>query len=71
MPKHRSRAARDSAFLCECGATLCDRTVWMSGLEYAAGTGPVVADGHEPGGGSLGKCALCGRPGRDKRWNGR
>jgi hypothetical protein len=71
MPEHGFRAESKAAFMCECGASLCDRRVWMSGADYAAGTGPVVADGHGPVGSSLGKCAVCGRPSRGKRRNRR
>jgi hypothetical protein len=67
MPDERARAEFKAAFLCECGASLCNSRVSMSGAEYRAGSGPVLADGHGPDGGSLGKCSVCGRPSRTKR----
>jgi hypothetical protein len=70
MPDHRARDFK-AAFLCECGASLCDSRVSMSGAEYYAGPGPVLADGHGPSGASLGKCSVCGRPTRGKRRNRR
>ncbi len=48
MSGHRFRA-KPTAFLCECGASLCDERVSMSGAEYDAGVGPVLAHGHGPG----------------------
>jgi hypothetical protein len=57
--------------MCECGASLCDERVSMSGSDYAglAAVGPVVANDHGPGqGGPLGKCPVCGRQnGRERR----
>ena len=53
--------------MCECGASLCDERVEISGAEYDASLGPVLAHGHGPGNGNLGKCAVCGRPHRRER----
>ena len=53
--------------MCECGASLCDMRVSMSGAEYETSLGPVLAGGHGPAGGGLGQCAVCGRPHRAKR----
>ena len=58
MPDHRETKA---AFMCECGASLCDARVPMSVDDYDAATTPVFAQGHGPGG-ELGKCSTCGRP---------
>jgi hypothetical protein len=71
MPEQRSRAEPKAAFMCECGAGLCEARVQFSGEEYDAHVEPVLAEGHGPVGGALGKYALCGRPhGGDGR-NGR
>jgi len=66
MPSHRFSADPKGAFMCECGASLCDARVPMSAADYDAATGPVVAEGHGPNC-RLGKCACCGRPYRGKR----
>jgi hypothetical protein len=53
--------------MCECGASLCDARISMSGAEYDTSLGPVLADGHNPAGGRLGQGDVCGRPHRAKR----
>ena len=63
-PDHRETKA---AFMCECGASLCDARVSMSGSAYDGTAGPVIADGHGPGNGARGKCGVCGRPHRRER----
>jgi hypothetical protein len=66
VPDRFSRESK-AAFMCECGASLCDSRISMFGAEYETSLGPVLADGHGPAGGGLGQCAVCGRPHRAKR----
>ena len=66
MPSRRFSADPKAAFMCECGASLCDARVSMSAADYDAGEGPVLAQGHSPGC-EAGKCHCCGRPYRSKR----
>ena len=64
MPEYRFRRESKAAFMCECGASLCDERVSLSGSDYEslAGVGPVVAEGHEPvHSRRLAKCPVCGR----------
>jgi len=63
---HHYRADWKAAFMCECGASLCDARVPVSVDDYDAATTPVFAQGHGPGA-ELGKCSSCGRPYRGKR----
>jgi len=67
MPDHRFRRETKAAFMCECGASLCDVRVSLSGSDYDGNVGPVIAAGHGPVNGDLGKCAVCGRPHRHER----
>lgn len=67
MPVYAFRAQPKAAFMCECGAGLCEERIWMTGTDYEAGVEPVLASAHAPRGGGLGKCPVCGRPGRGKR----
>ena len=64
MPERREKQA---AFMCECGASLCDARVSMTRSDYDGSFEPVIADGHGPGGGDRGKCVVCGRPHRSER----
>ena len=66
MPDRFSREFK-AAFMCECGASLCDTRISLSGTEYETSLGPVMADGHGPATGWLGQCAFCGRTHRAKR----
>jgi hypothetical protein len=66
MSNHRFRADSKAAFLCECGASLCDARVSMSADDYDSSTTPVYAEGHGPRR-EHGKCASCGRPYEGKR----
>ena len=52
--------------MCECGASLCDQRVSMSGSDYDGSLEPVFANGQGPEDGE-GKCAVCGRPHRRER----
>ena len=56
MPDHRFRREPKAGFMCECGASLCDQRVTMSGREYDGSLEPVFADEHGPEN-NLGKCA--------------
>jgi hypothetical protein len=67
MPDHRFRRETKAAFMCECGASLCDTRVSLSGSDYGGSVEPVLANGHGPANGDLGKCAACGRPHRHER----
>lgn len=70
MPDYRLREQSKAAFMCECGASLCDERVRTAPRDYdeLGGVGPLLADGHGPGGGELGKCPVCGRrDGRERR----
>ena len=71
MPDYRFRKQSKAAFMCECGASLCDARVCMSGSEYDSNVEPVIADGHGPVDGDLGKCPVCGRPYRSGGGGGR
>jgi hypothetical protein len=62
VPDHRFRRESKAAFMCECGASLCDQRVTMPAADYDGSLEPVFADGHGPHGGELGKCDVCGRP---------
>jgi hypothetical protein len=66
MPDHGFKAEPEAAFMCECGASLCDTRVPMSHLDYESGLGPLLADGHGPADGGPVKCSVCGRPGGRK-----
>ena len=66
MPDHRFRRETKAGFMCECGASLCDARVPMTGQDYDGSLEPVFADGHGPED-DLGKCASCGRPRRRER----
>jgi hypothetical protein len=66
MSNHRFRADSKAAFMCECGASLCDARVRLSVDDYDAAPTPVFAEGHGPDGAG-GKCSSCGRPYRGKR----
>lgn len=65
MAKRPGREPR-GAFMCECGASLCDRRVSMSGRDYDDGLEPLFAHAHGPED-DLGTCATCGRPRRRER----
>lgn len=67
MPDHGFKADSKAAFMCECGASLCDERVWMTGADYDLDFGPVVSAGHGPDRRSPTKCFVCGRPGRVRR----
>jgi len=70
MTKHRLGSKTNGAFMCECGASLCDRRVSATAPDYdgLAGVGPLLAKGHEATGGELGDCPVCGRGnGRERR----
>jgi len=67
VPDQRFRGETKAAFMCECGASLCDACVSLSGSDYDGSVEPVFADGHGPVNGELGKCAVCGRPHRHQR----
>jgi hypothetical protein len=64
VPDTRFGGDTKAAFMCECGASLCDARVSMSGADYEGSLEPVIADGHDIVNGDLGKCAVCGRPRR-------
>jgi len=67
MPDYRFRKQSKAAFMCECGASLCDERVRTSPREYdeLGGVAPLLADGHGPGNGDgPGACPVCGRPDR-------
>jgi hypothetical protein len=53
--------------MCECGASLCGAHVALSGSEYNAGAGPVLASGHGSVDGGLRKWAVCGRWGKRRK----
>jgi hypothetical protein len=68
MPDYRFEGDSEAAFMCECGASLCDSRVRTTGRDYDAGVEPVLADGHGPGCDELGQCPVCGRRnGRERR----
>lgn len=62
MAKRPGREPR-GVFLCECGASLCDRRVSLSGSEYDELAAPLLARGHEPDG----ELGAEGRRTRDRR----
>jgi hypothetical protein len=66
MPSRRISADLKAAFMCECGASLCDARVSLSAADYDSADGPVLAQGHSPDC-DMGKCVCCGRPYRSKR----
>ncbi len=67
MPDHHFKHDAKAAFMCEGGASLCDERVPLFTSDYDASAEPVLARGHGPGDGELGKCAVCGRPHRRER----
>lgn len=67
MPEDHFRQDAKAAFMCECGTSLCDERVRMPASHYDASLEPVLANGHGPGSGAPGKCAVCGRTHRRER----
>lgn len=67
MPHRRFRQEPKAGFICECGESLCDERVSMSGSDYDGSLEPVLAARHGPDHGGIGTCAACGRRQRLKR----
>src|SRR5262245_52338837 len=61
MPDHFGQETK-AAYMCECGASLCDERVRLSTSDYDISLKPVLAHGHGPRTGGRETCVLCGRP---------
>jgi hypothetical protein len=69
VPDQHFRQQAEAAYLCECGASLCDERVPMSVWDYDASLEPVLANEHGPQANGPEKCVLCGRPYLPQRRN--